>query len=349
MKIRIKDIARLAQVSPGTVDRVIHNRGEVSEKTREKIQNIIQELNYQPDILARVLASKKNFIFSVLMPVSVNENDFWNSPSIGIDKAIVEVAPFGVEVKRYLFNQFDAKSFLSKSSQILDDNPDAILFAPVFPAESIDFIHECKSRDIPLMLFNSNLEEAEEMLYIGQNALQSGYLAAKLLHYGMHDDSSILIVNIAGRKDNHNHILRRERGFRKYFADNEQENVNIYTIDCILDNQDCLSKQFESALERFRARSVFVTNSRVYMVADYLKSIGESKIKLLGYDLLPQNVDALKSGWIDFLISQKPEEQGYKGIMTLFNKLILKRDVEVKQYIPIDIITKENIDYYEYK
>lgn len=349
MKIRIKDIARLAQVSPGTVDRVIHNRGEVSEKTREKIEQIVQELNYQPDILARVLASKKSFHFSVLMPVSVNENDFWNSPSIGIDKAVDEIAPFGVEVKRYLFDQFELTSFINKSRQILDDNPDAILFAPVFPAESIEFINECRAREIPLMLFNSNLEEADEMLYIGQNALQSGYLAAKLIHYGMPEDSSILIVNIAGRKDNHNHILRRERGFRKYFANNSGIRSNILTVDCMLEKHNCLAQQFDSALERTRARSVFVTNSRVNMVADHLKSTSMQKINLVGYDLLPQNVEALKGGLIDFLISQKPEEQGYKGIMTLFNKLVLKREVEMKQYIPIDIITKENIDYYEYK
>ena len=42
-KIRIKDIAEIASVSIGTVDRVIHNRGEVSEVTREKILKLLQE------------------------------------------------------------------------------------------------------------------------------------------------------------------------------------------------------------------------------------------------------------------------------------------------------------------
>ncbi|MFW5657196.1 MAG: LacI family DNA-binding transcriptional regulator, partial [Bacteroidota bacterium] len=67
-KIRIKDIAQLAGVSIGTVDRVIHNRGEVSEKTREKILNIVKEMNFEPDILASTLASKKTFRFAVLFP-----------------------------------------------------------------------------------------------------------------------------------------------------------------------------------------------------------------------------------------------------------------------------------------
>lgn len=349
MKITIKDIARLAEISPGTVDRVIHNRGEVSEKTREKVEKIIQELNYQPDILARTLASKKKILFAVLMPVSVNENDFWSSPSIGIDKAIIEVNPFGVVVRRYLFDQFDVSSFQAKSEKLLADRPDAILFAPVFPEESISFIKRCEVDEIPLMLFNSNLDEAGDMYYIGQNALQSGYLAAKLLHYGMKEEGGVLIINIAGRKDNHNHILRRERGFRKYFAEHPEVQVHIHTIDCMMEQAECLNKMLLPAFERYRINSIFVTNSRVYLVAKFLEKLGHQDIHLLGYDLLSQNVDALKTGNIDFLISQKPEEQGYKGIMTLFNKLILKREVEKKQYIPIDIITHENIDYYEYK
>ena len=71
LKVRIKDIARLAGVSTGTVDRVIHDSGEVSEKTRNKVGIILQELDYKPDILARTLASKKTYLFAVLMPVSV--------------------------------------------------------------------------------------------------------------------------------------------------------------------------------------------------------------------------------------------------------------------------------------
>lgn len=349
MKVRIKDIARLAQVSPGTVDRVIHNRGEVSEKTRSKVRKIIEDLDYKPDILARALASKKSLHFAVLMPVSVNENDFWNSPRIGIDKALNEISPFGVQIRFFYFNQFDNSSFKERSTQVLEDKPHAILFAPVFPAESISFLQKASEMNIPVMLFNSNLEEAEEMFYIGQDALQSGYLGARLLTYGLKSEGDILIVNIAGRKDNHNHILRRERGFRKYFADHPEITSNVITIDCVQDCGENFDLQFTRALDRYRVSAAFVTNSRVYEVANYLENSNIDCISLLGYDLLPQNVEALRKGVIDFLISQKPEQQGYTGIMTLFNMLVLQKNVPQEQYISIDIITRENIDYYEYK
>ena len=59
-RITIKDIAQLAGVSKGTVDRVIHNRGEVSEASRQKVLEVAQRIGYKPNIYASLLASQKN-------------------------------------------------------------------------------------------------------------------------------------------------------------------------------------------------------------------------------------------------------------------------------------------------
>lgn len=349
MKIRIKDIARLAQVSPGTVDRVLHNRGEVSEKTRARIEEIIQDLNYQPDILASTLAMKKQYVFAVCMPVSANGNDFWQAPNIGINKALDEIAHFGISVQPYLFDQFEVSSFTKAASDIFKDRPDAVLFAPVFPDESAFFINTCQKEGIPLLLFNSNLDENKEVAYIGQNALQSGYLGASLITYGLEASGEILIFNIAGRKDNHNHILRRERGFRKYFADHKLDRIDIKTLDCPVSEEKDISEMLEKNIRKGQTLGIFVTNSRVYRIAGWMEQRELFPLRLLGYDLLPENIRFLKAGIIDFLISQKPEEQGYRGIMHLFQTVVLKRSLDTINYLPIDIVTRENIDYYEYK
>jgi LacI family transcriptional regulator len=57
-KIRIKDIAEKASVSIGTVDRVLHNRGEVAEETRQQVLNIIAKLGYTPNLLAKSLGDE---------------------------------------------------------------------------------------------------------------------------------------------------------------------------------------------------------------------------------------------------------------------------------------------------
>ena len=55
----IKDIASLANVSIGTVDRVLHNRGEVNPDTRNRVMSFIEELGYTPNLIAKSLALKK--------------------------------------------------------------------------------------------------------------------------------------------------------------------------------------------------------------------------------------------------------------------------------------------------
>lgn len=52
----IKDIAARAGVTATTVSRVINNRGYISEETRKKVTQAMQEMNYQPNELARSLA-----------------------------------------------------------------------------------------------------------------------------------------------------------------------------------------------------------------------------------------------------------------------------------------------------
>lgn len=58
-RVRIKDIAKMADVSVGTVDRVIHGRSGVSESSRKRVEEILKQLDYQPNMYASALASNK--------------------------------------------------------------------------------------------------------------------------------------------------------------------------------------------------------------------------------------------------------------------------------------------------
>ena len=62
-RIRIKDIAALSGVSVGTVDRVLHNRPNVSKPAREKVEKALKEMNYQPNMYASALAYNRSYIF----------------------------------------------------------------------------------------------------------------------------------------------------------------------------------------------------------------------------------------------------------------------------------------------
>ncbi|MCI8434778.1 MAG: LacI family transcriptional regulator [Clostridia bacterium] len=66
----IKDVARIAGVTPTTVSRVLNNRGYISENTRKQVYDAMQQLNYQPNRIARSLQSSKSDIIAILVPDS---------------------------------------------------------------------------------------------------------------------------------------------------------------------------------------------------------------------------------------------------------------------------------------
>ena len=68
---RIKDIAELSGVSTGTVDRILHERGKVSEDARKKVEKILKEIDYQPNLIARSLALKKKYHFNAIQPSDI--------------------------------------------------------------------------------------------------------------------------------------------------------------------------------------------------------------------------------------------------------------------------------------
>ena len=88
LKIRIKDIASLAGVSEGTVDRVLHKRGDVSAKSQEAVKKVLEEMNYTPNLFARSLASKKQYRFVSIIPEYLPE-EYWERVDKGFDKAAI--------------------------------------------------------------------------------------------------------------------------------------------------------------------------------------------------------------------------------------------------------------------
>lgn len=340
----VKEIARRANVSIGTVDRVIHNRSGVSEKTREKVNAIIAELDYQPNIFARRLASKKILKFIVLIPQS-SETDYWDAPLEGIRQAEAEIKPYGIEIDMRLYQLNSKKSFTQVIKTLSAFDFDGVLLAPVFTEESLEFMKKLKQHNIPCVFINSDLPDNEGLSYFGPDLFQSGFLAAHLIKYLINKNESVLVVNISHEIDNHHHLLRKEQGFRSYF-----QKYNISTPIFKLDIPDTDYLSVKKAMLKFfkdhKVKAIFVTNSRVSSVARFLKEIREDQILLIGFDYTKENLMHLYTDEIDFLICQKPREQGYKGIMALYQHLVHSARVEKVNFMPIDIITKENASSY---
>ncbi|GEO04779.1 transcriptional regulator [Adhaeribacter aerolatus] len=343
--VGVKEIARRANVSIATVDRVLHNRTGVSEKTKEKINSIIQELDYQPNLLARRLASRKAIQFAILIPQISNETDFWQAPLNGIEQAEAEIIQYGIKLDKYFFDLNNKSSFVKQTQVLLKGNLDGVLLAPSFIEESIAFTKELQKRNIPYIFIDSDIPNQESLSFIGPDLFQTGYLAGHLINY-LFESGKILLVNISKEIDNHHHLLRKEEGFRTYFQKNNI-NKEIVKIDIRKTDYKSIKKNLAKILTKEKdVKAIFVTNSRVSYVAHFIEESSIQDKLLIGFDFLNENIEYLKKGTIDFLICQKPQEQGYRGIMALYNKIVQQAPIEKAYFMPIDIVTKENYAFY---
>jgi LacI family transcriptional regulator len=346
-KIRIKDIAAFAGVSEGTVDRVLHDRGDVSAKSLEAVQKVLDEINYSPNLLARSLASKKQYRFVCLFPL-FEQGEYWEIVDKGFDLAAHDFFHYNVNIEKQYYNQYDPQSFVNESNIILQNNPDAVFISPIFRNETLSFTDELTKRNIPFSFFDSMIEEAGFLTYYGQNSFKSGYIAAKLLLNLLDKGSQILIIRNRRKGSASNQTLSRRKGFMQYIQDKNLDN-KLELIPVEFDNNDetlnrNVLNQIFSANLNIKAAITF--NSKVYRLAMHLEALNKTNIRLIGYDLLDQNALYLQKGIINCLLAQRPDKQAYFTVRDMCRELIFGQEIKKINYVPIDLLMKENLEDY---
>ncbi|CDF80333.1 transcriptional regulator, LacI family [Formosa agariphila KMM 3901] len=341
-KYTIKDIAALAGVSKGTVDRVLHKRGKVSEEALAKVNRILEDIDYKPNVIARNLKNNKDYHIGVLLP-NPDIDNYWKRCKEGILSASQVFMPFNVNVTIVTYDPRSTVSFKKKHQVLLKQNPDAVLLAPLFYKEAKKAISDYKKLNIPVLTFNNQVSPEIADGFVGQDLIQSGRVAAKLLH-SMIKTGDITIIHINEDITNALHMQQKEKGFTTYF---KELNTSLFKITTL----QIEAKKLQTALPEYlnshpNTKGLFITTSKSYLVAQTLETANFSDISLIGYDLLDLNIDYLKSEIITFLINQNPKQQTYLGITKLAEHLIYQNEIKKKTLLPIDIINSENFSLY---
>lgn len=349
LNARIIDIARLAGVSAGTVDRVLHNRGRVSQANREKIEAVLREIGYSPNMAARMLASKKQYSLAVIAP-SYDGESYWKLVSEGIEKAAGELKLYNLNVDFLRFDQYDRASFATATARLGDREYDGVIIATLFGEQVRDLSAELDAREVPYVYIDSALEGGNDLAYFGVDSFASGYIAAKLLIRETGPDANLLIAHIKFRTQDISVQMRtREEGLLKYLREvNYRGRISQIEID------PAETAQSLAALERCLRETEGVTgalvlNSRIYELTgllDKLPPLLRHRVVAAGFEAIAPNVETLRKGSVSFLISQRPELQGYDAVKALGNLLAYGQKPAKVNYMPIDILIPENIGYY---
>jgi LacI family transcriptional regulator len=345
-KIRIKDIAKMANVSVGTVDRVIHKRGEVSQDSYNKIMSILEKTGYKPNLIARTLGSNKSYKLVALVP-DPDQDEYWKMSYEGIVQSIDEWAEYGVHIHILHFDLYDKNSFRQSVMEALNLTPDGILTAPIFHQEALEFSENCRKSNIPFVLFNNNIPETEAMSFVGQDLYQSGMVGAELLQINQKESGTYAILHIYDDIHNSTHLSDKERGFKDYFERLRDPKNKVVSVDLNVTHAPTLEKELNELLSDPLLRGLLVTTSKgASIVSSLLEKHGKSGIRLVAYDLLEENIRYLNSGIIDFLINQNSRRQAYIGISQLSNYLVFRKEAVPSYLFPLEIITRQNLKSY---
>lgn len=221
----------MSGVSAGTVDRVLHNRGDVSVSSREKVQKVLDEIDYHPNMFAIGLAAKKHYHIVCIIPYYI-EHDYWYAVAAGIDRAAQELRPFNVGVSYLYYRHADKSSYKEACAVLREENADAVLVAPNFREETIKLTAYLEEADIPYAFIDFNIEQTHALCYIGQDSKTSGYIAAKILMRS-YEKGQELVLFLNNQKNNPAEIQmqRRLEGFMQYLSE-EHKDLIIHDMCC---------------------------------------------------------------------------------------------------------------------
>lgn len=344
-RIRIKDIAEKAGVSVGTVDRVLHGRPNVSEKSRLKVEEVLKRIDYQPNMYASALATNKRYHFACLLPHH-KPGEYWSEVGNGISRAVAQYSDFHIRVETYYYDPFDSESFLKAATVILDKEPDGVIINPTRAEVSSELTDELHRREIPFVFVDTELTELHPLAFYTQHAQQSGYFAARMLKLLAPDSEIGIFRQVMDGHVGSNQQMEREAGFLNYMKKHHPTTI-IHKLDLPAKN---FGRQFEQMDAFFMAHpqmhAGICFNSKVFGVGEYLEKRRIHHFHLMGYDYLDRNNESLRNGYVDFLIAQHSWKQGFGCVHILVDYLILKKEVKRKNYVPIELLTAENIDFY---
>jgi LacI family transcriptional regulator len=344
--IRIKDIARSAGVSVGTVDRVLHNRGKVSEESLKKVMDVLNNNEYKPNLIARMLGANRSYRIVVLIP-NPNQDPYWSITRLGVIQAEAEWQNYGVQVVSCPFDMLQKSSFQKAAEKVLALNPDGVLIAPIFYHETLPFFQACLSRGIPFVLFNTNIRESKALSFIGQDLYQSGRVAAELICLGREGAGKFGVLHVDEDLNDSIHLLEKEKGFKDYVHEAFNGQAEVESLNRTSSTDFSFKKKFAKLISEPDLKGLFVSSSQgTATAASFLNSHGKNGIRLVGYDLLDRNVEYLRGGIIDFLIHQKPQQQAFLGVRCLANHLVFKKESLPISQFPLEVITRQNLDSY---
>lgn len=337
----IKEIADLAGVSRGTVDRVLNKRGSVNPQTAAKILEIAQALDYKPNRAGLVLAAqKKNLKLGVVL--FGEGNPFFDEVIQGIHHKEEELACYNCSVciKRVAV---DTDEQLQAIDELVREGVNGIAISPINDIRLAHKINELHDLGIPTVALNTDIRDCRRLAFVGSNYYQSGATAAGLMRL-MAKGNDVRIGIVAGSSEILCHT-ERIAGFKQ--AIEKYDHMNV--IETIMNHDDdFISYDMTSQLLKSHPEinALYFAAGGVYGGCRSVIAQNRAEdMTIITFDQVATTKEMLAKDVISATICQEPFTQGSKPLAILFTYLATGEPPSQEYYYTaVDIRIKENLE-----
>ncbi len=311
----IKDIADLAGVSRGTVDRVLNSRGAVSPQTAEKVLEIARALGYRPNKAGTALAAqKKKYKIGVLL--FSEHNPFFDEVMEGVRAKAEELQDYGITtITRRV--EFDANAQLLALEELQTEGIHGLMLAPYNHMRIKEKIDELVEKQIPVVTVNTDIDGSRRMAYVGSDYRKGGCTAAGLFALMTAGDVKLGIITGSSNVLCHTERIEGLKDtLRRFYP-------RIHVTE-ILENHDDEFKSYTLTGRLLRRHpdidALFFAAAGVHGGCRAVEE-SECRPKIITFDEVPTTLKMLKKGIISATISQQPCRQGSRSLDLLFEYL----------------------------
>ena len=339
----IKEIAEIAGVSRGTVDRVLNNRGSVNSSTEKKIRDIASALHYTPNRAGLVLAAqKKNLKLGFI--VFGHTNPFFDKVLVGANEESEELKCYNCQVITRKAG-VSAEEMMSAVNSLVEEGVNGLAIAPGNTDIMRSKIAELASKGIPVVTLNTDIENSERIAYVGSNYRESGRTAAGLVSLVTSLSPAPVHVGIIAGSDQ---ILCHTERIAGFQARINEVYPKIQVSGIVYNHDDDIESYFEtSTLLRTHPEInvLYFCAAGVYGGCRALTESGRQKeMRIITHDAVSTTEELLKRGIISATICQQPEKQGRLPLSILFSYLTTgARPDKDCYYVDTDIRIAENL------
>ena len=345
MKITMQQIAEAAGVSRGTVDRALHHRGRIDPAVEEKIFRIADDLGYSQEKLRRretsVLPERRRIRIGVITYLC--NAGFMREINRGIARAREELREWGIEVLLRESASIDEQQQLAFLEELLEKDLDGLAIMPIDTGAIRQKLYDLeKTTQLPIVMFNSDLQGIPRLCYVGMDNTRSGRTAAGLMNMLTGGSGKILIITGSFSNQLNN---ARVDGFTKELK-NSFPGLTIAAVQCSFDSEEEVCKIVNNAMLNIAGiNGIFVVSSGQSGLSRAFRILAlDRRPYVIIYDQTPKNEALMREDVVDFLIDQNGYEQGYRPLYILANAINGKKvPVSYSENTEISIKTKYNL------